>query len=68
MLCIKLYEAWGVYFGADLVSLVVLAVLGDWVTFGTYGVFTILCIMGIIAWRKSLKTSTPALSLASSIP
>ena len=68
MLCIKLCEAWGVYFAADLISLVVLATLGDWVTFGTYGVFTILCIMGILAWRKSVKTSTPALSLASSIP
>jgi len=66
MLCIKLYEAWGVYFAADLVSLVVLAILGDWVTFGTYGVFTVLCIMGILAWRKRLKTSAPALSSASS--
>ena len=67
MLCIKLYESWALYFAADLISLIVLACLADWVTFGTYGVFTILCVMGIIAWRKSLrKTSAPVSSLVSS--
>lgn len=66
MLCIKLYEAWGVYFAADVISLFVLAFLGDWVTFGTYSVFTVLCLMGILAWRKSLSITAPALSLASS--
>ncbi len=67
MLCIKLYEAWGLYFAADVVSLIVLAALGMWITFGTYGVFTILCVMGIIAWRKSLKPLTLAWSSESSI-
>jgi len=66
MLCIKLYEAWMVYLAADLISLIVLAFLRDWVTFGTYGVFTILCVMGVIAWRKSIRDSSAALSLASS--
>lgn len=68
MLCIKLYEAWGVYFVADLVSLIVLVCLGMWITLGTYGLFTVLCIMGIIAWRKTLNALQPASSLASSIP
>jgi nicotinamide mononucleotide transporter len=66
MLCIKLCESWGVYLAADVVSLVVLASLGMWITFGTYGIFTVLCVMGMVAWRKSVKPSTLALSLASS--
>lgn len=52
MLCLKLLESWGLYFTADLASLVVLATLGMWITFGTYLLFTILCVMGIIEWRK----------------
>ncbi len=68
MLCVKLYESWALYFAADLVSLVVLGSLGLWITFGTYVVFTILCIMGIVAWWRRLKSLRPASSLANSIP
>jgi len=58
MLCLKLLEAWGVYFAVNLASLITLAVLGMWVTFGTYLVFTALCVMGIIEWlRRYRKTS-----------
>ncbi|MDB5172964.1 MAG: nicotinamide mononucleotide transporter [Phycisphaerales bacterium] len=67
MLCLKFFESWGVYFAADLISLVVLALLGMWVTFGTYLCFTALCIMGIVEWRKRMRrNSEPASSLASS--
>jgi nicotinamide mononucleotide transporter len=68
MLCIKLYEAWGVYLAADLVSLIILAHLRLWITFGTYSLFTLLCILGIIAWRKSLRNSGSGSSSGNSIP
>jgi nicotinamide mononucleotide transporter len=55
MLCLKLLESWALYFGADVVSLVVLALLGQWVTFGTYWCFTLLCLMGIREWLKRWK-------------
>lgn len=72
MLCLKLLEAWGLYLLADLISLVIFAVLAVadpsmWITFGTYVCFTVLCVMGIIEWRKRMKNNfAPASSLASS--
>jgi nicotinamide mononucleotide transporter len=66
MLCLKFIEAWGVYLIADLISLAVLARLAMWITFGTYLCFTVLCVMGILEWRKRMQNSAPASSLASS--
>jgi len=54
MLCLKLTEGWMVYFAADLISLVVLGVLHQWVTFATYLCFTLLCALGIREWLKRL--------------
>jgi nicotinamide mononucleotide transporter len=58
MLCLKLLESWSVYLAADLVSLVVLGVLGMWITFGTYLVFTVLCAMGVREWIKRHQKAT----------
>jgi nicotinamide mononucleotide transporter len=70
MLCLKLYESWAVYFAADVASIILFASVGLWITAGTYALFTVLCVLGIFAWRRSLKTPrvslTPALSSASS--
>lgn len=72
MLCLKLLEAWGLYLLADLISLAIFAVLAladrsMWITFGTYVCFTVLCVMGILEWRKRMKNdSAPVSSLASS--
>jgi hypothetical protein len=44
----------------------VLARLAMWITFGTYLCFTVLCVMGILEWRKRMQNSAPASSLASS--
>jgi nicotinamide mononucleotide transporter len=67
MLCLKWLEAWPLYLGTDLVALVLLAVLGQWVTFGTYLCFTILCLMGIFEWLKRFQNrSVSGSSLASS--
>jgi len=72
MLCLKFFEAWAVYFGADLISLILLGYLGMWVIFGTYLCFTILCVLGWLEWRKRMMTmasnSGAASSLASSTP
>lgn len=69
MLCLKLVESWAVYLATDLISLAVLAVLGMWVTFGTYLCFTFLCVMGILEWHKRMRNASgKALSLASSTP
>ena len=69
MLCLKFLEAWGVFRAAELFSLAILAALGMWITFGTYLCFTVLCVIGILEWRKRMKNnSVPELSLASSIP
>ena len=69
MLCLKLLEAWSLYFASDLIALAILAHLDQWVTFGTYLCFTFLCIMGMLEWLKRLrKNSVPGLSLASSTP
>jgi nicotinamide mononucleotide transporter len=64
MLCLKLYESWVVYLLADLASLVVFAFLAMWITFATYGVFTALCISGIIVWRQKMLRSTEARDFA----
>jgi len=67
MLCLKFFEAWAVYFVADLISLLVLAALAEWVTFGTYLCFTALCVMGLLEWRKRMaRNFEPVSSLASS--
>src|SRR3978361_1441771 len=55
MLCLKLYESWIVYLVADIASLVVFGLLSMWITFATYGVFTALCIAGIIVWRNKMR-------------
>ena len=57
MLCLKLLEAWGVYFVADLMSLVLLATLGQWLIFATYLCFTVLCVMGIVEWYRRWRRS-----------
>lgn len=55
MLCLKFLEAWSLYFSADIASLVVLGLMAQWVTFGTYLCFTVLCLMGIISWVKRYR-------------
>lgn len=52
LLCLKMRQAWTVYFCCDLVSMIILGLLGAWVTFGTYAVFTLLCVAGIFEWKR----------------
>jgi nicotinamide mononucleotide transporter len=57
LLCVKLLEGWLVYLVADFISLALLALLGQWVTFGTYACFTVLCVLGVREWRVRLRAT-----------
>jgi len=54
MLCWKLYESWIIYLLTDFISIGLLLSQGMYVTMGTYAALTILCVMGLIQWYKSL--------------
>lgn len=64
LLCVKLLEGWALYFALDLVSLVLLAYLGQWVTFGTYLAFTGLCVMGVWEWSRRFRRASAAVQPA----
>lgn len=54
MLCWKLFESWIVYLLTDFISIGLLFSQGIYLTMGTYIALTILCVIGIYEWRKSL--------------
>jgi nicotinamide mononucleotide transporter len=54
MLCYKLYESWIVYLITDCVSIGLLLSQGMYLTMGTYIALSVLCVMGLIQWYKSL--------------
>jgi nicotinamide mononucleotide transporter len=54
MLCWKLYESWIVYLLTDFISIGLLFSQRMYLTTGTYIALTILCIMGMVQWYKSL--------------
>lgn len=54
MLCWKLYESWLVYLITDFVSIGLLISQGMYITMGTYLALSLLCVMGLKEWYKSL--------------
>jgi nicotinamide mononucleotide transporter len=60
MLCWKIYESWLVYLLTDFVSIGLLLAQGMYVTMGTYIALTILCVMGLIEWQKSITKNRVA--------
>jgi nicotinamide mononucleotide transporter len=54
MLCWKLYESWLVYLVTDFISIGLLISQGMYITSGTYIALSILCVMGLQQWYKSL--------------
>ncbi|MDP4145271.1 MAG: nicotinamide riboside transporter PnuC [Bacillota bacterium] len=54
MLCWKLYESWLVYLVTDFVSIGLLISQGMYITMGTYIALSVLCVMGLYQWYKSL--------------
>jgi nicotinamide mononucleotide transporter len=78
MLCLKLIEAWAVYFFSDLIALVLFGYLAHkattledtrsmQMTFATYLCFTFLCVWGLREWLRRhgqrLKTHVPSLAV-----
>jgi len=54
MLCWKLYESWIIYLLTDFISIGLLLSQGMYITMGTYAALTVLCVMGLDQWYKSL--------------
>lgn len=54
MLCWKLYESWFVYLLTDFISIGLLLSQGMYITMGTYLALSVLCVMGLYQWYKSL--------------
>lgn len=51
----KFIDSWVLWIAVDVLSLVLYALKGAWVTWGLYAVFLILASGGLIAWRRALK-------------
>lgn len=54
MLCWKHYESWVVYLLTDFISIGLLLSQGLYITMGTYIALSVLCVMGLRQWYKSL--------------
>jgi len=54
MLCWKLYESWIIYLVTDFISIGLLLSQGMYITMGTYFALSLLCVMGLYQWYKSL--------------
>lgn len=62
LLCLKMRQAWSVYFFCDFITMAVLYQLGRygpveyrniaWVTLAQYVVFTFLCLAGMFEWKR----------------
>lgn len=65
LLCLKMRQAWTVYFFCDFITMAVLYLLATngpaeyrniaWVTLAQYVVFTFLCVAGMFEWRRRFK-------------
>lgn len=64
MLCWKLYESWFVYLITDFISIGLLISQGMYITTGTYAALSLLCVLGLREWHRSLpKEVEPACAL-----
>lgn len=54
MLCWKFYESWLVYLVTDFISIGLLISQEMYITMGTYIALSVLCVMGLHQWYKSL--------------
>jgi nicotinamide mononucleotide transporter len=57
MLCWKIYESWLVYLLTDFITIGLLITQGMYITMGTYIALSILCVMGLVEWYKTIKKS-----------
>ena len=52
--CRKLLECWWLWILADIIYIPLYIYKGLWLTSGLYAIFLILCIVGLLEWRKAL--------------
>jgi len=55
MMTRKWIENWGVWIAANCLSIGLLIYKGLYVTSGLYLVYQVLCVMGLVAWRRTLR-------------
>jgi nicotinamide mononucleotide transporter len=60
MISKKKIENWLVWILVDLISIPLFAYKGLYLTSSVYAVFLILCLFGLIAWRKTYRSSAAA--------
>lgn len=58
----KLIENWPVWIAVNLVSIILFAVKGLWLTVALYAVFAVLAVVGWRAWRAIMATQMPAMA------
>ncbi len=63
MMTRKWIENWGVWIAANCLSIGLLAFKGLYVTSGLYLVYQVLCVMGLMAWRRTLRGGAPPVGL-----
>jgi nicotinamide mononucleotide transporter len=57
--CKKLVESWWLWIVADLIYIPLYLYKSLWLTSILYGVFLVLCIVGLRSWMGALRTPTP---------
>ncbi len=63
MMTRKWLENWGVWIAANCLSIGLLIYKGLYVTSGLYLVYQVLCILGLVAWRRALRDEAPPAGL-----
>lgn len=63
MMTRKWLENWGVWIAANCISIGLLIYKGLYVTSGLYLVYQVLCILGLVAWRRALRGEAPPVGL-----
>lgn len=63
MMTRKWLENWGVWIAANCISIGLLIYKGLYVTSGLYLVYQVLCILGLVAWRRALRGEAPPAGL-----
>ncbi len=62
LLARKKLENWIIWIVVDLVAINIYFLKGLYFTSALYGIFLALCVLGLIEWKRSMKTASPDLA------